>query len=211
MSTDWRILARAPAHQGFFRLDRLTLQHRRFDGDWTPPLEREVFERGDGVAVLPYDPIRDRVILIEQFRVGALKDPSGPWLIEIVAGIRDPGESPRAVAHRELHEEIGASGEPIEAIASFYVSPGGTSESISLFWARVDADRIHGVHGLADEHEDIRVLNWPWAKAWAEMGQGRIRTAPAVIALQWLERERDRLRTRWASSRPAEPGSDLGL
>ena len=131
VETDPRIevLEKIPAYRGYFRVDSYRLRHRRFDGGWTPVLEREVFERGHAAALLPYDPRRDEVVLIEQFRVGALAAGLDPWLIEIVAGIIEPGEAADEVARRETHEETGLNVGRIERIAEVFVSPGGASET----------------------------------------------------------------------------------
>ena len=183
--------------QGYFRIDRYTLRHELFAGGMSEPIVREVFERGHAAAVLPYDPARDAVVLIEQFRVGAYAAGRDPWLIEIVAGIVDDGETPDDVAHRELREEANLAATAIEKVGDVMLSPGGTSETMTLFCARVDAASACGIHGLDDEHEDIRVSTLPVAEALALLECGDIVSAPAVIALQWLALNRDRLRAQW--------------
>ncbi len=186
------------AFQGYFRIDRYHVSHRTFDGGRTPVFTRELFERGHAVVVLPYDPVSDRVVLIEQFRIGALAAGwENPWLLEVVAGIVDPGETPEQVALREMQEEAGAQVRDMVYITRYLASPGGTSESVWLYCARVDADSIGGNHGLAHEHEDIRALTVPAEKAFAMVANGRINNAAAIIALQWLQLHRQELRTRW--------------
>ena len=98
---DVEILERSTPFQGYFRIDRYHLRHRTHDGGWTAPMSREIFERGHAVGILLYDPRQDRVGLIEQFRPGALAAGWHPWLIEVVAGIIDDGETPEAVAVRD--------------------------------------------------------------------------------------------------------------
>lgn len=186
------------AYAGFFRLERLRLRHALFAGGMSPPLTRELFERGHAVAVLPYDPVRDAVVLIEQFRIGALARAGGPWLLEIVAGIIEDGEAPEAVARREAVEEADLRLGRLEKIGRFYVSPGGSSESVHLFCGEVDASGAGGIHGLVEEGEDIRVLVEPFATAMQRLTSGAIDSASPVIALQWLALNRTRLRQTWA-------------
>lgn len=183
--------------RGYFRIDRYALRHELFAGGMSEPLTREVFERGHAAAVLPYDPRRDEVVLVEQFRIGAYAASRHPWLIEIVAGIIDPGETARTVAHRELSEEAGLVADAFEPIGDVFLSPGGTSETVALFCARVDSSQADGIHGLDHEHEDIRVAVMAFAAARAALERGDIVSAPAVIALQWLALHRERLRQIW--------------
>ncbi len=196
-ATSVELIERETPYQGYFRIDRYVLRHTLFAGGVSEPLTREVFERGHAAAVLPYDPVRDEVVLIEQFRIGAYAAGRDPWLVEIVAGIVEDGETPRDVALRELGEEAGQTADLVEPIGEVMLSPGGTSETIALFCARTDASGAEGIHGLADEHEDIRVTALPFADALAAVDGGDIVSAPAIIALQWLALNRDRLRDRW--------------
>lgn len=191
------LIERKTPYQGYFRIDRYALRHALFAGGMSEPLTREVFERGHAAAVLPYDPERDAVVLIEQFRIGAYAAGRDPWLIEIVAGIVEDGETPREVALRELAEEAGLTADLVEPIGEVMLSPGGTSETLALFCVRADASGAEGIHGLADEHEDIRVTTIPLADALAALDRGDIVSAPAIIALQWLALNRDRLRELW--------------
>ncbi len=187
------ILHREVVFQGFFRMERLQLRHGLFAGGMSPPLTRELFERGTAAAVLLYDPRRDEVVLVEQFRIGALEAPRGPWLVEVVAGIVEPGETPEGVVRREAVEEAGCTVRALHPICNYLVSPGGTSERIALFCGEVDAEGVGGLHGLAHEGEDIRVLPVPRAHALAWLEEGVIDNASTVIALQWLELHRPRL------------------
>lgn len=191
------IRGRDVAYQGFFRMERYRLRHRLFDGGMSAELTRELFERGHAAAVLPYDPVREAVLLLEQFRIGALEAPGGPWLLEIVAGIIEPGESAAAVAEREALEEAGCPVTDLVPIADYLVSPGGTSERISLFCGRVDISAAPTRGGLAQEHEDIRVHAVPLADALALLAQGAINSAAPIIALQWLAAHREVLHRRW--------------
>ena len=195
------ILEKTVCYAGFFRLKRYRLRHRLFSGAWSHTLVREVFERGHAAAVLPYDPVRDQVVLIEQFRIGALQAPGGPWLLEIVAGVLDPGETPEEVIRREAIEESGCPLQEIVPICEYLVSPGGSTERIALFCGKVDASQADGTHGLAEEGEDIRVEVMATDAAMAHLHTGRINAAAPIIALQWLLLNRDQLRRRWGALR----------
>jgi ADP-ribose diphosphatase len=196
--TGLEIRARETVYQGYFRIDRYRLRHRRHDGGWTGELTREVFERGHVAAVLPYDPDRDAVVLIEQFRIGAYAAGEPCWLTEIVAGVIDEGESPEVVARREMEEETGCAVTRLEPIGTYLSSPGGASESVALHVGEVDSRKAGGVHGLAEEDEDIRVLVKPWSEIEAELKRGLVTNAATLIALQWLALNRTELRRRWS-------------
>jgi ADP-ribose pyrophosphatase len=195
---NFEVLSRECAYEGFFRLERLTLRHSQFRGGMGPELVREIVERGDVAAVLLYDPYLDQVVMIEQFRVGAMADPRGPWLLEIVAGLIEPGETPEQVARREALEEAGCTVLELEPVTMFYATPAKSSERSYLFCGRVDASRAGGVFGLAHEGEDIRVVPLPLDEALARIDSGAINSAWPIIALQWLGRHRERLRALWA-------------
>ena len=182
---------------GYFRIDRYHLRHRLFAGGMSAPFMREIFERGHAAAVLPYDPARDEVVLIEQFRPGALAAGFHPWLIEPVAGIIEPGESAESVARREAVEEAGCDIAALVPMHHYLTSPGGTSESCALFCGKVDAARAGGIHGLDDENEDIRVTAVPFAQARAWLDEGRLNNALTIIAIQWLALNREKLRADW--------------
>ncbi len=185
---------------GYFRVDRYHLRHRLFAGGMSAPFMREIFERGHAAAVLPYDPLRDEVVLIEQFRPGALAAGFHPWLIEPVAGIIEPGETPEDVARREAVEESGCKISDLVPMHHYLTSPGGTSESCALFCGRVDAANAGGLHGLDGEHEDIRVMAVPFAEARTWLDEGKLNNALTIIAVQWLALNRVTLRAQWAAS-----------
>lgn len=199
MSADVEILEKTICFEGFFRIEKYRLRHRLFNGDWSRPLSRELFERGHAAAVLPYDPIRDAVILIEQFRVGALTAPGGPWLLEIVAGMIESGETAQDVVKRESIEEADCIITDLLPVCDFLVSPGGTSEHIALFCGRADATQAGGIHGSPEEDEDIKVHVVPLDTAFTFLQSGRINSASAIIALQWLALNREQVRTQWLS------------
>ena len=187
MKYQWKLAQHLTLYEKYFKLDEYSLSHELFAGGSSPVFTREVFDRGAVVVVLPYDPERRKVILIEQFRIGAINDPGGPWLVETVAGVIEPGESTQQVAMRESVEEAGCHLQRLEPIGKFYVSPGASNEHCSLFCGVVDSDRVAGIHGLATENEDIRVIVVDASEAFDWVREGRIRSAPTIVALQWLQ------------------------
>jgi ADP-ribose pyrophosphatase len=186
------------AWQGYCRVAVLRLRHRRFDGGWSEPIEREITERAEVAAVVPYDPLRDEVVLIRQFRPGAYVAGRDPWLWEIVAGVVDAGESLEAVAGREAQEEAGLVLADLIRIYEFLPSPGAISEVCTLFAARVDAASAGGTHGLASEGEHIAVEAVAFGRAMAMLADGGIRNGKTIIGLQWLALNRAALRQRWS-------------
>ncbi len=190
-------LAKRTVYNGYFRIDRYRLRHKRFAGGWSEEITREVFERGHAAVVLPYDPQRDAVVLIEQFRIGAYAAGLDPWLIETVAGVIEPGEAPERVARREAEEEAGCAVTALEPIGRILPSPGGCSEILSLFCGRVDAAGPGGVYGLAQEQEDIRAFTLSREAALERLAKGEILNAHTVIVLQWLALNHRRLRRIW--------------
>lgn len=195
---DFRILAKSDLYRGFFAAVKYRVEHRRFDGGWTAPFEREVFERGDAACVLLFDPERDAVVLVQQFRLpAALAGVTNPWLLELVAGIIEPDEAPDEVVRREALEEAGIAVAELLPIASYLASPGACPERVWLFCGRVDSRSADGVHGLPDENEDIRVVVLPLAEAWAALADGRVDNAATMIALMWLRQNEAAVRAAW--------------
>jgi ADP-ribose pyrophosphatase len=197
MNEPIEILARETVFDGFLRVDRYRLRHRLHAGGWSRELIRERVERLRAAAVLLYDPEVDRVVMIEQFRIGAHEAGEGAWLLEVVGGYVPPDESPEAVARREAVEEAGCEIGEIEAIGELYLSPGTSVERISLFCGRVRAPAGGAVHGLEDEGEDIRVEVLAADAAIAELFTGRANSTTAIVTLQWLAAHRAALRARW--------------
>jgi len=193
----WSIIKKNIRYKGFFKLTEVELQHDLFAGGKSPVLVREIIDRGHAVAVLPYDPVRDEVVLVEQFRVGAGEDSDGPWLIEVIAGYQEPGESAEEVVHREALEEAGCLLSDVGLMHRCYASPGGSNERVSLFFARTDSSNIGGIHGLDEEGEDIRVHVVSSQQAFDWLDSGRIDSAMPIIAMQWFRINRERLRQRW--------------
>lgn len=194
---DVEIIEKNTVFRGYFRVDAYRLRHRLHEGGMSGEIRREVFERGHAVSVLPYDPALRVVVLLEQFRIGAYAAGRAPWLTEIVAGIIDPGETPEEVARRELTEEAGLTAQALEPVVTYLASPGGSSETVEMFAARVDASSAGGIHGLDHEHEDIRVRVVPVTEMLRDLRAARYDNSQTVIALQWLALNENGLRARW--------------
>jgi len=197
--TGIEIVEHRNAYKGFFRIDVVRLRHRLFSGGWSPVFRREVFERGTAAAVLPYDPARDEVVLVEQFRLPAHLAGYRAWQIEVVAGIIDKeGESGADVVRREAQEEAGLDLLDLVPMHRFLVSPGGTTEVLDLYCGRVDSSNAGGIFGLPDEHEDIRAVVKPWDEVLSLLRNGGIENGFTLLALYWLMAHREELRRRWA-------------
>lgn len=202
---DVEILESDVPFKGYYRIETYRLRHRLFGGGWSQPMRRELLERGHAAAVILFDPERDELVLIEQFRIGAfaalasrhVKVNRTPWLLEIVAGIIDEGERPEDVARREAIEEAGCKIQELEFACQFLVSPGVCSESITLYCGRVDASGVGGLYGLEHEHEDIRVSAVPVPEVFAWLDEGRFINATALIALQWFRFHHDAFHQKW--------------
>ncbi|EGQ8089962.1 TPA: ADP-ribose diphosphatase [Vibrio vulnificus] len=193
---DVEVLSKEPLFQGFFKMIKYRFRHKLFAGGWSNVIEREMFERGHAAAMLPYDPIRDQVVLIEQIRVGALEH-QHPWQLEIVAGMIDRDESADDVVRREAQEEAGLEVGQLVSVVSYYPSAGGCSEKLDVFIGEVDASKAHGIHGLDYEDEDIRVHVMTREQAYDLVKQGKIENGASIIALQWLELNHLQLKSQW--------------
>ena len=170
----------------FFKVDEAEVSFERFDGSMTPPVRRLVFERGDSVAAVVFERDAKRLLLTEQFRFPTLKKGPG-WLIELIAGTIESGEQPEKALRREIEEELGYRADRIEHVATFYVSPGGSSEGIWVYYAEVgESDRVGSGGGLPGEHEDIRVLSLSPEEARVALKDGKIPDAKTIIGLRWF-------------------------
>lgn len=197
---DVEIQATETCHSGFLKVDKLTLKHRLFAGGWSDSLIREVLVKDQAVGVLLYDPALDKVVLVRQFRVGVLGEPISPWLLELVAGMVEPGEKVEQVAARETEEEANCTPEQLVRICEYYNSPGTSTEKLTLFCGRVDSAELGGIHGLDEEHEDIEVVVLELADVIEAMDSGAINNAMTIIAIQWLQLHKSRLISSWNSA-----------
>ncbi|KAA8727619.1 MAG: ADP-ribose diphosphatase [Ewingella americana] len=196
---DVEIIARETRYKGFFSIIAYRFRHRLFSGEMSHEVVREVFERGHAAVLLPYDPQRDEVVLIEQIRIPAIDSSDTPWLLEMVAGIIEPGETVEDVARREALEEANIVVGRCKPALSYLASPGGTSERLSILVGEVDATTAQGIHGLAAENEDIRVHVVSREQAYRWVEEGVIDNAASVIALQWLALHHESLRKEWSN------------
>ena len=189
---DVEVVSETSLHQGFVSLSSYALRHRLFAGGMSPLIHREVLLRNRAAGLLAYDPLKQAVVLVEQFRIGAYVRGNEPWALELVAGMEEPGESLEMLVKREAVEEAGIHipGKLIK-ICDYMASTGGSSEQMSLYCGKVDADTAAGIHGLAEEGEDIRVHVLSLTEAFAALRNGRIQNAATIIALQWLEINRE--------------------
>ena len=194
---DCQLLARETRYDGFFKVDQIKLRHRLYSGEWSEVMQRELFIRANATCVLPYDPVEGTVVLLEQFRAPLIGEKQSPWLIELVAGMNETGETPLEVAHREAKEEADLALLALEPIMEYWPSPGGSTEKVFLYCAKVESKGAGGIHGLASEHEDIRVHVLSVESALQMMQTGQINNAAAIIALQWLALNRERLDEKW--------------
>ena len=206
---EFEVVDRETAYQGYFRIERYRVRYRQYSGDWCDPVWREVFERGHAAVVLPYAPDRDELVLLEQFRVGAMEADGGAWMLEPVAGIIEPGETSDEVARRETKEEAGLDVMDLMPALNYLASPGGTTESVSVFIGRVDSRRAGGTFGLDSESEDILSFALPFNDAMDMIMARPTKVASLVIAAQWLALNRARVRRAWAG--PEETPSDGGV
>ncbi len=182
-------------HDGFFRMRRFSVQHRRFDGTWSPTLDREAMVGFDVAMVLPYDPKTDTVLMVEQIRFGPIMrgDP-GTWILEPIAGFIEAGETPQTAARREALEEAGLTLRDLRPILGAYPSPGYVSEFYHFFLAICDLSTAGGLGGAEAEHEDIRSHVVGFDDALALLDSGEINAAPLAMMLLWLARARPALR-----------------
>ena len=196
---DVEVVEKSRKFQGFFAIDEYLFRHKLYAGGYSKVLKREVFERGDAVGLLPYDPKTDSVILIEQFRSGALRSNTGPWQLELIAGMFSENEIPLDVAIREAKEEanLDLAPENVTKVMDYLSSAGGMSECIHLYCACVDSENVSGVFGLESEGEDILVHVVSRKDAQKLLEQGKILNAATIIALQWLDLNLDKLKSSW--------------
>lgn len=191
------LIEKRTVFDGYFQIHRYRLKFSLHQGGMSQAIDREVFERGQVAAVLPVDPVRDQVVLIEQFRIGPYAVGWDPWLLEGVAGIIEDGESPEDVAIREAREEAGCEIKELVPMMRYLSSPGACTETVALYCGRVDASGAGGVHGLDEEHEDIKVIVYDIDEALDMLRGGEIVNGKTIIALQWLALNYPQLKQSW--------------
>ena len=185
-------------YKGFFSLFEYRFQYRKFDGSVSEMVSREILERGHAVVLLAYDDKRDEVVLIEQIRIAAIDTQASPWILELIAGMMDhENESTEEVARREAMEEAGIVIGQCKPIISYLASPGGLTEQLHILVGQVDSSTAKGVHGLAEENEDIKVHVVSREQAYKWVEEGVINNAASIIALQWLQLNHLTLKNEW--------------
>ncbi len=189
---------------GRFPLQRVAFRNRRFDGKMSGQRVWELWRRGKAAAVLPYDPVTDQVVVIEQFRLPALAAGQAPVMVELPAGLAETGEEAEAIVRREAQEEMGLGIGRLHRIGAFLLTPGGADEECTLFAGEVsapasDKDGLIGYAGLAAESEDIRVRALDAAHAIEGAVTGRYPNSVTAIGLLWLAARRDWLRREWGA------------
>lgn len=184
---NWKIISNKMLFKGFLSIDEYTLKHDLYAGGESEMITRQLMERGHAVAILLFDPDLDKLVLIEQFRIGAKDDEKSPWLLELVAGMIEEHESAEQVVVRECMEEAGVSVQGVRELFTYYVSPGGCSEKITLYYGEVDSRKANGIHGLDSECEDIKVVVLDYDDAIKRLEDGEINSATPILGLQWLQ------------------------
>lgn len=195
---DWKLHHKKSCYAGHFSVDEYKISHEKFTGGYTAELRRELVGRQDAVAVVPYDPVKDQVVLIEQFRMGVIRE-KNPWIKEIVAGLIEEHEKPEEVAQREMLEEAGCQLDDLIKIVDFYPSPGGFSELIHLFAGKISIQEVAQYGGLDDEGEDIKIHVFSLDEVASMLSRGEMRSAVGLIGLQWLLANHEMLKQMWAS------------
>jgi ADP-ribose pyrophosphatase len=185
-------------YKGFFSLFEYRFRYRKFDGSISEVVSREILERGHAVVLLAYDDKRDQVVLIEQIRIAAIDTQDSPWMLELIAGMMDhDNESVEEVARREAMEEAGIVIGKCKPIINYLASPGGLTEQLQILVGQVDSSTAKGVHGLAEENEDIKVHVVSREQAYKWVENGVINNAASIIALQWLQLNYLSLKNEW--------------
>ena len=184
---DYEILSRENGFRGFLNIDIINVKHKLFRGGWSSTIHREVLVREGAVGVLLFDPQRDEIILVRQFRVGLLDGAATPWALELIAGMIEFGEELEEVAFREVKEESNCEVSQLVKICDYYNSPGVSSEKVRLYLGIVDSENMGGIYGLESENEDIEVVVLSYTEAITGLNKGYLANAMSIIALQWLE------------------------
>ncbi|MBI1273312.1 MAG: NUDIX domain-containing protein [Alphaproteobacteria bacterium] len=204
----FEILGREALFQGYFRMDKLSFRHELFGGGWSAPYTRETLDRGQVAALLPYDPVRDAVVLNRQIRPGPIANGNDdPWITEIVAGVIDGKDTAEETARREAEEEAGCRIIALQKMLHYYPTPGIASECITLFIGHVDTSEMpaRAVHGLPEENEDIEATVVSCKEAFELLKQDKLRNALAIIALQWLALRHSEVREKFMASQAGAP------
>ena len=186
MKSKFKIIDKKNLYDGFFEMNEVTLKYRKYDGNWSNNIKRELFGGAQVAAVLPYDPMSKEIILIQQFRPGTISKDIDHYLDEIVAGIIDEGESPEIAAKRECLEETGCEVKKLIPIQGYFPAPGSSESFYHLFLGEVKSFKGSKIQGLENENEDIFVKCFKINEVRKKMEDGKILNGLTLIALQWF-------------------------
>ena len=186
MSSNFKVTNKKNLYDGFFKMNEISLKYKKYDGSWSNEIKRELFGGAQVSAVLPYDPIKKKIVLIQQFRPGTISKNTNNYLNEIVAGIIDPGESPEIAAKRECLEETGYKIKKLTPIQGYFPAPGSSESFYHLFLGEVDSKNGKKIMGLDNENEDILVESFKINQVKKMMQEGKFINGLTLIAIQWF-------------------------
>jgi len=186
MEPRFKIINKKNIYSGFFKMNEVALKYKKYDGSWSNVIKRELFGGAQVSAVLPYDPLKKEIILIQQFRPGTISKKFNNYLDEIVAGIIDPGEDPETAAKRECFEETGCKIKKILPIQGYFPAPGSSESFYHLFIAEIETFEGERIMGLKTENEDILVRSYKISEVKDKLKNGEILNGLTLIALQWF-------------------------
>ena len=186
MTTKFKILSKKNLYDGFFKMNEVKIKYRKYDGNWSNEVTRELFGGAQVSAVLPYDPIKNEIILLQQFRAGTISKKYDNYLFEIVAGIIDKGETPEQAAIRECLEETGCHVKKLTPIQSYFPAPGSSESFYHLFLGEIKTFEGTRIMGIESENEDIKVESFDVDEVKEKLNNKEILNGLTLIALQWF-------------------------
>ncbi len=187
-------------YQGFFSVEEHDLTYQKFNNEQSNVVTRSTIVSSDAVIVLPYDPVNDRILLIEQFRAGPyVKGDENPWVLEPIAGLIDEGETPESAGIREAQEEAHLEIKRLELVARSYPSPGISTEFFHQYIGIVELlDSSNLIAGLSSENEDIRVQIFEYEQFFEMIESRKVKVGPLILLGLWLSKNRNRLRKKYS-------------
>ena len=186
MKSNFKILSNKNIYSGFFKMNEVSLKYKKYDGNWSNVIKRELFGGAQVSCVLPYDPIKNEIVLIQQFRPGTISYDQNNYLDEIVAGIIDEGEDPETAARRECYEETGCEVKKLIPIQGYFPAPGSSQSFYHLFLAEIESFEGERIKGLKSENEDILVKSYNIKEVKKKLQNGSFLNGLSLIALQWF-------------------------
>jgi len=186
MKPRFKIFNKKKLYKGFFEINELSFIHQKYDGTWSGEIKRELFKGLQVAAVLPYDPVKKEIVLIQQFRPGVISIHKNSYLHEIVAGIIDKNEKPEKTAMRECLEETGCKINNIIPIQSYFLAPGSSESFYYLYLGEIESFNGSRIKGLKDEDEDILVSSFKVDQVRKMLNDKLIINSLTLIALQWF-------------------------